>query len=208
MSAGTPTADTTTPTPSATMQAWIDADDGTALTCNDILFMAEGILPAEGVDVLRNSSEKHCLGPAINSTRQEAYRLLVQAASDYHSSDAEPEPTSNEVIILPLLPGYSRGDGTSSSSHTHDGDPPDHHHHAGQGDGNPLAHGSWWDYYDFRWRHAGQEPDHIKVFVELEHHWDHFHYDRGFEASLHVTMVRTVLSRFSASFPGLATPSA
>ena len=138
VSAGGPTAGTDIPAPSNEMETWLNADDGSPLTCDDIVSMAEALLPVHAVNELSNMSESECIGPATGSTRWEAYILLGQAAIELNTIE---EIDGDDGVVLPLLPGYTTEAGTSAGHHTHDDETPPDHHHASQGEGNPLAHG-------------------------------------------------------------------
>lgn len=168
--------------PSDAMRAWLGQDTGDPLTCADVTFMAAAILPQAAIDELNSVSEADCVEPVEDMNRIQAWTLL--SSVQYEPGN---DATGSRSIEIPLTPGTTRNSGTETAPHTHDYESThDHHHHGGTQGGAVGQHDSWPEYYTFRWRHGGEEQDHIKTSVEIDHHWSHFHYARDFYPTLHM----------------------
>ncbi len=160
--------------PSDDMRAWLGQDTGAPLTCADVVHMARELFSQEIENELLSDADE-CIAPFAGMNRTQGWVFLSGFDED------EDTATGDQVVIIPnTLTDAEVMDG--AITHDHNAGGSDDHTH---GDGAIAAHGNWSDYYTFRWRHAGEEQDHIKVEVEIDHHQRHFHYARNFEASLH-----------------------
>jgi len=86
------------------------------------------------------------------------------------------------------------------TAHTNSGDEgisvPPHSHDAQQG-GVVGRHESFFsDWLYHKWRHAGQDQDHIVITVELDHHDSHFHLARNLEHFLLVEGTQARIHRY------------
>lgn len=95
---------------------------------------------------------------------------LLSGALYIEDTDNWPEPVDNSKALKTFLaPNLNLTRGSSE----HIGNT--NMHHVYGADGFTLHNQSDPFWMLHRWNHAGKEPNHIRVSVELEHHYQHYH---------------------------------
>lgn len=157
------------------MVAPVFAEENTGFSCTEIRVIAEPLVDPAMYAAISRLSTAECAEVA-DLTRSELEDMFRSAMYD---PDWEPDYVT---------------------AHTNSGDEgipvPPHSHDAQQG-GIVGRHESFFsDWLYHKWRHAGQDQDHIVITVELDHHYSHFHLARNLEHFLLVGGTQARIHRY------------
>ena len=154
----------------------VNVDDEVYESCDQVSRVARQAMSAEDYALFLNMTEEECLDRFGGRTRSElkaylaagGYRVYWQQPLDVAAQFAG---SADEFTAL-----YLTGDG---SQHVHDDslseDGHVHPHDEDVLEGIGGAHGSDIEWVPHAWRRAGARVDHLRVTVDLRHHYFHFH---------------------------------
>lgn len=103
---------------SSKMEAWLDEGTGVPVTCDEVIHMAEVLLP-HMLNDFNNASDEDCLGPVAGMSRREAWEVMLLAANEEAGASETSGVLDEEGVPVPLLPGTSADDGEVPDPHLH-----------------------------------------------------------------------------------------
>lgn len=172
------------PSSSAAIQDWLNEPG--ALQCSDVEFLVGEFHTAAHVMFIQDMTDEQCTEPLeeFNISRQQ---LLDYIQNDFYVPEYSLAAPNAEGEIVIVIAGEQPTDETPfGSQHTHHDTGPNDHRHLPEGAG--VAHQQpYSQWHTFRWRNGGEELGHIRHRVDLDHHYSHFHDDRNFLLTFHVT---------------------
>ncbi len=160
------------------------------LTCEEILTIAQSHLSTTAHEALSNLSATDCEKGAQGMTREEVeyYFRNAEYAPDHDHDEIEVRiwPTMeclDEAYIAAHGPCPYRISGQSRTSTSDYPSGPQRPHPALKSEDTDIQDTESQDQtrhyneaiYRHEWHTAGEEPDHLQVYVALEHHSDHYH---------------------------------
>lgn len=170
--------------PSPSIQDWLNKTD--ALQCSDVEFLVGAFHTAAHVTFIQDMTDEQCAEPLeeFDISRQQ---LLDYIQNDFYIPEYALAVANSEGKTEIVISSEQPTDDTLfGSQHTHNDIGPNNHQHLSEG--SLVAHQQLYSqWYTFRWRNSGQELGHIKHRVDLDHHYSHFHDDRNFLLTFHVT---------------------